>query len=71
MRPNILPETQRPNFAKVLETELSREQEDAGVRPEKAFLRVALKTYGFDPDEGYQTDGSFDFLFDFVYFTKE
>lgn len=71
MRPTSLPDAQRPNLAKLLENELLREQEDAGVRPEEAFLRVALRTYGFDPDEGYQTDGSFDCGFDFVYVTQE
>lgn len=71
MRPSTLPESQRPNFAKLFEGELLREQEEAGVRAEEAFLRVTLRTYGFDPDEGFQTDGSFDCGFDFVYVTQE
>lgn len=71
MRPVTLPEAQFENFSKVLETEMGKEQEDEGIGPEEAFLRVALKTYGFDPDDGYQTDGAYDCGFDFVYVTQE
>ena len=71
MTANTLPESQRNNFSKLLETEIAREQEDAGVGPEEAFLRVALRTYGFDPDEGYHTDGPLDCGLDFVFVTQE
>jgi hypothetical protein len=71
MTTNTLPESQRHNFSKLLETEIAREQEDAGVGPEEAFLRVALRTYGFDPDEGYHTDGPLDCGLDFVFVTQE
>ncbi len=71
MRPTALPDTQRANFANLLLEEMGREQEDAGVGPEESFLRVALRTHGFDPEEGHQTDGGYDCGFDFVNVTQE
>lgn len=71
MRPTALPESQRANFANLLLEEMGREQEETGVGAEESFLRVALKTYGFDPDEGHQTDGGYDCGFDFVNVTQE
>ena len=71
MRPAALPESQRANFASLLFEEIRREQEDEGVNPEEAFSRVALKTYGFDPEDGYHTDGAYDCGFDFVNVTQE
>ena len=66
-----LPETQRANFSRVLERDLSAEQDSEGISPDAAFLRVALKTLGFDPDEGHITDGPYDCGFDFVNVTQE
>ncbi|WP_425104589.1 AIPR family protein [Ancylobacter sp.] len=71
MRPAALPDSQRENFANLLLEEMAREQEEEGVSPDEAFLRVALKTHGFDPDEGHQTDGGYDCGFDFVNVTQE
>ena len=44
MRPADLPDTQRKNFARLLEEEMRNEQEEDGVSHDKAFLRVALNT---------------------------
>ena len=71
MRPAALPESQRANFASLLLQEIRKEQEDEGVNPEEAFSRVALKAYGFDPEDGYHTDGAYDCGFDFVNVTQE
>lgn len=71
MRPHHLPDTQRKNFARLLEEEMRNEQEEENVNPDKAFLRVALNTLGFDPDDGYYTDGAFDYGLDFVNVTEE
>lgn len=71
MRPTALPDSQRANFAKLLRDEMIKEQEDPGISREDAFLRVALGTYGFDPEEGFQTDGAYDCGFDFVHVSQE
>lgn len=71
MRPAALPDSQRANFANLLLEEMRREQDDAGIEADEAFLRVALKTYGFDPEDGHQTDGGYDCGFDFVNVTQE
>jgi hypothetical protein len=71
MRPSDLPETQRKNFARLLEEEIRNEQEEESVNPDKAFLRVALNTLGFDRNDGYYTDGAFDYGLDFVHVTEE
>jgi hypothetical protein len=71
MRPADLPDTQRKNFARLLEEEMRNEQEEDGVSHDKAFLRVALNTLGFDPDGGYHTDGPFDYGLDFVHVSEE
>lgn len=71
MRPQTLPEAQRANFSQLLLNEMSQEQEEEGVGPEEAFLRIALKTFGFDPDDGHYTDGAYDCGFDFVSVTQE
>ena len=66
-----LPDTQRINFARILEKDLRTEQDREGVSPDAAFLRVGLRTLGFDPDEGYITDGPLDCGFDFINVTQE
>src|SRR5215469_15576639 len=71
MRPADLPDTQRKNFARLLEEEIRNEQEEESVNQDKAFLRIALNTLGFDPDDGYYTDGAFDYGLDFVHVTEE
>jgi hypothetical protein len=71
MQPITLPESQRNNFAKQLELEMLREQEEAGVGPEEAFLRTALRALGFNPDDGHYTDGPYDCGMDFVHVSEE
>lgn len=71
MQPISLPDSQRGNFSKLLEMEMLREQEDASVGAEEAFLRVALRTIGFDPDDGHDPDGPLDCGFDFINVTQE
>jgi hypothetical protein len=71
MRPAYLPDAQRKNFARLLEEEIRNEQEKESVNPDEAFLRVALNTLGFDPDQGYYTDGAFDYGLDFADVTEE
>jgi 23S rRNA A1618 N6-methylase RlmF len=61
-----VPKTQRANFLKVLENLLQREQDEEQLTPEAAFLNVGVKIKGFEPDEGFQTDGPKDYGFDFV-----
>ena len=71
MRPAYLPDAQRKNFTRLLEEEIRNEQEKESVNPDEAFLRVALNTLGFDPDQGYYTDGAFDYSLDFAHVTEE
>jgi AIPR protein len=71
MRPATLPDGQRDNFAHVLQMDIQREQEDERIGPDEAFLRTALSTLGFDPDEGYYTDGPYDCGIDYIHVTQE
>ena len=61
------PESQRENLVRQLEAVLVSEIEDNAVEPDQAFLRVALRLIGYDPVDGYLTDGKGDWGFDYVY----
>jgi hypothetical protein len=68
---NAVPASQQANFVKVLERNLLREQEEGQISPEMAFLVNGVRLFGFDPDEGYMTDGPKDYGFDYLDITNE